>query len=345
MEPPSVSVVVPVFNGEETIGACLQSLLNQTRPPHEVIVVDNGSTDRTIETIKGFSQEHQGLNLVLVSESVKGPAACRNRGVALSQSEIICFTDADCVPDSDWTRDVAEAFSVSDVGAVAGNLYGYKPSGVIQEFLSLYTLRGLADDRIFQQYTLTEGGFATANLSVRRKVFDEAGGFDQSMRYGEDHDLCVRIMEQGHKLRYVPNAVVYHIHRNSLKGFVRQSFFTGMAQADLLRKYHSGVLLMEMPGRTFRREPYARRIWVKGITADKKLIVLTALWIFISWGWLLPLLYCLYLVLSVANKARATGIRYVSMRPFIWTGLLIIKSILVTAGRWSGSLRYGVICL
>ncbi len=345
MEPPSVSVVVPVFNSEETIGACLQSLLNQTRPPHEVIVVDNGSTDRTIETIKGFSQEHQGLNLVLASQSIKGPAACRNHGEALSKGEIICFTDADCVAGPDWTRDVVEAFSVSGVGAVAGNLYGYKPSGVIQEFLSLYTLRGLAHDRTFQSYTLTEGGFATANLSVRRKVFDEVSGFDQSMRYGEDHDLCARIMEKGYKLRYIRGGVVYHIHRNSLKGFARQSFFTGMAQADLLRKYHSGVLLMEMPGRTFRREPYARRIWVKGITADKKLIVLTALWIFISWGWLFPLLYGLYLVLSVANKARATDIRFVSMKPLIWTGLLIIKSILVTAGRCTGSLKYGVICL
>jgi glycosyltransferase involved in cell wall biosynthesis len=345
MEQPTVSVVVPVYNAEQTIEACLESLLEQSHSPLEVILVDNGSTDRTSEKVDAFARRHRSTNLVLVSEKERGPAVCRNTGVRLSKGDILCFTDSDCVTDADWIRDVLEAFRISDVGAVAGNIFGYQPSNRIQQFLSLYTLRGAPQDRSFDHFSLTEGGFATANLSVRRKVFDAAGGFDEDMRYGEDHDLCSRIMDSGYRLQYIHKAVVHHIHRRTFRDFVRQSFFSGIGHAHLLQKYRHGVFLMEFIGRCFRKEPFHRRIWINAISADKKLLVLALFGLFAAWGWLLPLVYGLHLANRTSQKAKAVNIPSAVTNSIILAGLLVIKSFCMTLGRWTGSFRYGVICL
>ncbi len=174
----NISVVIPVYNGAATIEVCLTSLLHQSVAPLEVIVVDNGSSDGTQELVDRFAEAHPKLQLFRVTEQRRGPSAARNRGVAASRGEIVAFTDADCVADVDWLRDVQEAFRNHEPGIVAGNIEGHRPTNLVQEFLSLYTLKGFTRSRTFHQFTLTEGGFPTANLAVRREVFDAVGGFD-----------------------------------------------------------------------------------------------------------------------------------------------------------------------
>lgn len=345
MEHSTISVVIPVYNAEETIEACLNGVLGQSCSPLEVIVVDNGSTDGVVGKVKGFAQRHPALKVSLVSESEKGQAACRNKGAGISRGEIVSFTDADCVPDPDWIRDVEKAFHETKAGGVAGNIKGYRPDNLIQEFLSLYTLRGLPHAGSFHRYTLTEGGFAAANLSVQKEVFEAVGGFDPKMRFGEDHDLCARIMEAGYPIRFIESGVVRHNHRRTIPALLRQSFSYGIGHAHLLRKYRRGVVLIEAGGHTFRKEPHRWHVWIQAISADKKMLFFVVLSMMIPWGGWLPALYMIYLSYSVFRKAKGTEVSLGVTRSPLMASLLVLKSFALTLGRWRGSLRYHVICL
>src|SRR5262245_6871280 len=97
-ELPHVSVVVPVFNAQQTIRACIQSLLrlNYPKPNLELIFVDNVSTDRTPEILRQYQPD-----IRILHQSKKGPAAARNKGILNAAAEIIAFTDSDCVVDPD----------------------------------------------------------------------------------------------------------------------------------------------------------------------------------------------------------------------------------------------------
>ncbi len=115
IEQPLISVVVPVRNGERTIRDCLASLLRMDYPEtrRELLVVDNGSTDRTAEIIKSFPVRY-------VSEGCRGIPHARNRGIEASQGAIVAFTDADCVVDAAWLRELVRGFEEEGIGGVEG---------------------------------------------------------------------------------------------------------------------------------------------------------------------------------------------------------------------------------
>ncbi len=162
---------------------------------------------------------------------------------------------------------------------------------------------------------------------------------------GEDHDFCARVMEAGYPVRYIEQGVVQHIHRGSLSSLIKQSFSYGRGHAGLLRKYRRGVFLMEIVGRPFRKEPYAGRVWVRMISADKKMLFLVFLSIFLQWGYRLPALYGLYLAGSVLKKARGERVPVGFFKSFVMAALLLVKSFAITLGRWRGSFEYRVLCL
>ena len=118
---PSVSVVIPVYNGERTLGRCLESLLKQNYPrdAFEIIVVENSSTDATTEVAQRYPVR-------VLHNSERGPASARNMGIANSQSEIIAFTDADCIAHVDWLRELVQPYSDPEVGGVAGEIMAYE---------------------------------------------------------------------------------------------------------------------------------------------------------------------------------------------------------------------------
>src|SRR5262245_61536984 len=105
MDGVKVSVIVPVFNGEKTLAACVESLLALKYPANdlELIVVDNASTDRTAEILALYRDR-----IRVVSENERGPAAARNNGLRAATHEIVAMTDADCVVDCDWLRFLVE---------------------------------------------------------------------------------------------------------------------------------------------------------------------------------------------------------------------------------------------
>ena len=118
---PTMSVVVGVYNGAETIAACLESLLSQNYPrrAYDIIVVENGSTDGTGEVVRRFPVR-------LYHRQETGTTGARNLGIAESQADIIATTDCDCVAHPDWLAELVKPYRSPEVGGVGGAVLAYQ---------------------------------------------------------------------------------------------------------------------------------------------------------------------------------------------------------------------------
>lgn len=227
---PFISVVVPVRNGETMIGDCIESILACEYPAnrHEILVVDNGSTDGTAEVIA----EHP---VRLLTEPQRGVSFARNRGIAEASGEILAFIDGDCVADPVWLRELARPFEDPEVGCVAGELR-HLPAGTAAE---RQATRMLGD---WQRYAVSSNPpyAITANAGYRRGVFEAIGLFDTRMPRAQDVELGLRFKEQSRlRLSYAEHAVARHRHRASQIGFFRQQLGWSYGAGLVAAKYHA----------------------------------------------------------------------------------------------------------
>lgn len=227
---PYVSVIVPVYNGQDEIGACVEALLAQTldKSELEVIVVDNGSTDGTCDVVTRYP-----VRLVHENAAV-GSYAARNRGIQAARGRILGFTDADCVPDPDWVRAACEAFDDPAVCAVGAQVVPAAPASEVEAYLAR---RGSLSPRHSQRHRFRPY-FPTAGVFYRREVFERVGSFNADLISGGDADLCWRAIGAGcGDVRYASNAVVEHRHRSDVREMRRQRFKWGLGAGCLSRLY------------------------------------------------------------------------------------------------------------
>ena len=178
---PRVSIVVPVRNGGRLLERCLRSVLAQDYPRDrlEILVVDNGSTDGSVDTITG-------LGLSPLRESRPGAAHARNRGVAAATGDIVAFTDADCEVEPSWVGRLVEALGEAD--AVTGHIEPFptrgrfaRARGALHEMFLRECMRLDRENRLDR--------LDSANAAVWRRVFDEVGGFNPQIFFVEDREL------------------------------------------------------------------------------------------------------------------------------------------------------------
>lgn len=212
--PPEISVVVPHLNQPDLLGICLASLAAQTLAPDrfEVIVVDNGSRALPAAEVAHFPFAR------LTVEPEPGPGPARNRGVALARAPVIAFLDSDCIADSGWLAALLAAFAAHPETKVLGGRVvifaaGPRPN-VAEAFDLVYGIR--------QEVTIARHHFAaTANLAVRREVFDAIGPF-AGLAVSEDMDWGQRADAAGYPTRLAPAAVVRHPARDSMAALRKQ---------------------------------------------------------------------------------------------------------------------------
>lgn len=233
MTGPRMSVVVPVYNCGETIRRCLDALGRLDHPSYEVIIVDDGSTDETASV----AESYEWVTMIRLDRG--GPSRARNAGVAAAQSEFVAFTDGDCVVDPRWLRELERGFADAKVAGVGGDQRSPDDETawgrVVQQFFRAVGF--------MTGYITTSGrpGDTDHNPSCcsayRTAVFNEVGGFDESLWPGEDVDLDYRIRRRGYRLLFNPAAVVGHYRPNTLGGLARMMKRYGACQWPLIRRY------------------------------------------------------------------------------------------------------------
>ncbi|MGK7871395.1 glycosyltransferase [Falsiroseomonas sp. E2-1-a20] len=210
------SVVIPVHNMVDTIGMCLDSLLRLTigRDKVEIIVVDNMSTDGTLDVIRKYPFR------IMEERAIQGAYAARNTALRAATGEFIAFTDADCVVDPDWLTEIAKHVGEAEFGCFAGEILSYEPGSTIERFsenIGLLRQRGPLSGWHHKPYA------QTANAVYRKSVFDRIGLFHTDMKSGGDADIAWRMADQLKlKIKFVPEAQVLHRHRVDLSELYKQ---------------------------------------------------------------------------------------------------------------------------
>lgn len=225
---PFVTIVIPAYNAETTLPACLKSLCELTYPQTqtEIIVVNNNSQDNTRAVIQTFAPRVRCLD-----EKKRGPAAARNCGIAHAQGEIIAFTDADCIVEPDWLTRLIVPLRDETVGAVGGAILSARSKNPIELF----------GEQIHSQENaicLYKPGYvATPNWASPKNLLLQLGMFDEQFQGGEDTDLAWRILQAGKRLAYQPSARVYHRNATTLRGLFHEGFQHGYHSVFVNRRH------------------------------------------------------------------------------------------------------------
>jgi cellulose synthase/poly-beta-1,6-N-acetylglucosamine synthase-like glycosyltransferase len=216
VETMSVSIIIPTFNGASRVGNCLDALLQQTvGRDAEILVVNDGSTDDTANVVASYS------GVRLISQVNGGPAAARNRGAEEAKGTIILFTDDDCVPMADWLSAMIEPFNHAEVIGVKG-AYRTRQRSLAARFVQVEY-----EDRYRMMAGLPSIDFVdTYSAGFRRDRFLEMNGYDTSfpLACAEDAELSFRMSARGWIMKFVPGAIVYHTHPDTLWRYLQKKY-------------------------------------------------------------------------------------------------------------------------
>jgi cellulose synthase/poly-beta-1,6-N-acetylglucosamine synthase-like glycosyltransferase len=226
---PSISVIIPVYNGEDMIASCLESILAVEYPKEqlEIIVVDNRSVDKTPDIVRQYPVQY------IREDRIQSAYIARNAGISSSTGEILAFTDADCVASREWLKYAIPSFEDAEVGCVAGGIQGYPGTSEVETYL---IKRGILNQKGTFRHPYMPYA-QTGNAIYRRAVIKKIGVF-APWTFGGDADLTWRMLtEMSYKLVYVPEAVVFHRHQNTIKGLYKQRERWGYGTVTLYKKY------------------------------------------------------------------------------------------------------------
>jgi hypothetical protein len=249
------SVLVPNLNGEHFLEPCLTALAQQTLPPSQVIVIDNGSTDGSVELVR---RRFPKARLLTFSEN-RGFAAAMNAGIAETTTRFVAFLNNDAVAEPTWLEELAKCLARHPSAAAAtsklllagepGRLDG-AGDGLTRSFLPYVRGHGEPDDGRFGDELEVFGASGAAAL-WHASVLREVGGFDERFfAYYEDVDLSFRARLRGYEIWYAPRSVVRHTRGGTAGQHVDFALFHPV-------KNRWFMLVKDLPGRTAARRSAA----------------------------------------------------------------------------------------
>lgn len=230
-----VSIIVPCYNEELTLANCIESLVTQTYDKYEIIIVDDGSTDRTLDVAKSLVHSKK---VVVLTQPNGGKASALNFGIEHSQGNIIVCVDADSIFITDTLSKLLEPFSNPKIAAVAGNVKVVNRKKVLAKNQALEYILGInLNRRMFTNLNCVPV-IPGAIGAFRKEIIQEVGGYSLDTIV-EDMDLTMAISKRGYKIEYVGEAIAYTEAPESYKDFCKQRYRWAYGTFEVINKYKS----------------------------------------------------------------------------------------------------------
>ena len=205
---PPIMVLIPAYNEERTIEATLRSVCAAAYPQMRIIVVDDGSEDRTPHIVASLAQSDSRITLLQQPRNL-GKALALNAGIAAAQADYVIVLDADTIPDADFLKSIITPLLKGDADAVAGNVKVGNRGGlrITTLFQSIEYVSVLNTTRLMQGFSGTITTIPGAAGAMRVAALRALGGYSPTTR-AEDADLTLRLVNQGFRIEYAPQAIV-----------------------------------------------------------------------------------------------------------------------------------------
>lgn len=271
------SIVIPVYNRPKEVEELLESLCQQTFKDFEVIVVEDGSTEKSDMICEKYKDQ---LDIKYYFKPNSGPGPSRNYGAEHSQGDYLIILDSDVIVPEGYLSFLQNELDHKPCEAFGGPDRAYESFTSIQKAInysmtSFFTTGGIRGgkqkmDKFYPR---------SFNMGIRRDVFQNVGGF-APIRYGEDIDLSTRLFKAGYDCKLFPDAYVYHKRRVKFSSFFRQVKHSGEARVMLKRKYPETFKLVHLLPAAF-------------VIGNIALVLLS---IFHRWWWILPIPFYMALV-------------------------------------------------
>ncbi len=232
------SVIVPVYNRPDEVDELLQSLSIQLYKQFEVVIVEDGSSVPCGHVVEKYLNQ---LSITYHSKPNTGPGTTRNYGAQRAKGEYFVFFDSDCIIPPSYFTEVEMELDANTTDAFGGPDRAHDSFTNIQKAInysmtSFFTTGGIRGGK----QKLDRFHPRSFNMGISKRAFEATGGFG-AMRFGEDVDYSLRLLEQGYSTRLFPKAFVYHKRRTDFRKFFRQVFNSGKARINL-HLLHPGSL-------------------------------------------------------------------------------------------------------
>lgn len=218
---PSVSIIIPVYNGARFLGEAIESARSQTHPPAEIVVVDDGSSDNSAEV----AENHAGIRVIRQKNA--GPSAARNRGAAETTGDYLLFLDAD-----DRLLPEAAALHLAELEADPGLGVVYGAKRLIDEVGRPTGLQATTRMRFGHREVARHVSPSPSQTMYRADVFRQVGGYRAGLDFSEDVDLNLRLCRLAEGLAHEAVVCEYRRHAGQVTHFVTRSLTQKLRMLD-----------------------------------------------------------------------------------------------------------------
>lgn len=224
------SVIIPIYNRPDEVQELLESLCEQTYPHFEVILAEDGSANKSDKVAEAFASR---LNIHYFEKPNSGPGQTRNAGAAFAKGDYLVFFDSDCIIPPHYFEHVIAFLRATPVDAYGGPDRALPTFTLIQKSInysmtSFFTTGGIRGGK----QRMDKFHPRSFNLGVSKSAFNALGGYGK-MRFGEDVDFSLRLIEQEFTTALIPEAFVYHKRRATYRQFFKQVHNSGIARINL----------------------------------------------------------------------------------------------------------------
>jgi len=237
------SIIIPVYNRPDEVEELLESLVEQTYKNFEVIIVEDGSSIKAEQIVKRLSIQHPASSIQYYYKENSGPGDSRNFGFQRAKGDYYIVLDSDCIVPPDHLEKVNKHLSKNYLDAFGGPDKAHQSFTPIQKAIS-YSMTSYLTTGGIRGKKKHVGKFhpRSFNLGISKEVFEKTNGFSK-MRYGEDIEFSIRMINKGFKVGLIEEAFVYHKRRANFNQFFKQVFHSGQARINLYKLYRNELKL------------------------------------------------------------------------------------------------------